>query len=298
MKTKQSLEEILSKYRPQPGAQFYQRMAKAPWAIKENPLIRSVPSRPARFGWQIAVAIIIVIALIAFSIPPVRASISAWLGLSVAPANQMPAASITLVPITLPAPTSTPAEASTATRAPTAEATQPEPTVNPANPDRPPEVKQIDAQAGWSILVASNLPKGYIYQSAYFDTNHQMVILTYLVTRPLPGATDPSLTESKSITLLQAQKNDFVPMQIAPATHVEDIQINGAPAAYAVGAWDAEFVKDAIDPNGGKMVYTWRSDLAVQNLYWQVGKLYLCLVTDDGAVSQAELIKMAESVQP
>ncbi len=123
-----------------------------------------------------------------------------------------------------------------------------------------------------------------------------MVILTYLVTRPLPGATDPSLTASKSITMLQALTNDFVPMQVAPATHVEDAQVNGLPAIYAVGAWKTEFVKNDRDPNGGQMVSTWRNDLAVQNLYWQVGKIFLLLVTDDSAVSKQELLDMAASV--
>jgi hypothetical protein len=74
---------------------------------------------------------------------------------------------------------------------------------------------------------------------------------------------------------------------------VADIQVNGQPAAYTVGAWDTEFVKDDQDPNGGKMVSTWRNDLPVQNLYWQVGNVYLALVTDDEAVSREELIDMA-----
>ncbi len=85
-------------------------------------------------------------------------------------------------------------------------------------------------------------------------------------------------------------------MQIAPDTNVEDIQVNGQPAAYAVGAWDAQFVKDDNDPNGGKMVSTWRNDLPVQNFYWQVGKAYLLLVTDDESVSKQDLIDMAASI--
>ncbi len=161
----------------------------------------------------------------------------------------------------------------------------------------PAEFSQLSAQAGWDILAPGQLPEGYHFQSAYYDTNHQMVILTYLVTRTLPGAADPSLTASKTITLAQAMKNDFIPMQIAPGTNVEDTQVNGQPAAYAVGAWDAEFVKDDNDPNGGKMVYNWRNDLPVQNLYWQVGKVYLALITDDEAVSKQALIDTAASMR-
>ncbi len=146
---------------------------------------------------------------------------------------------------------------------------------------------------GGDILYPAKLPEGYQYQSAYFDANHQMVMLTFLVTRPLPG--DAALTASKTITLLQAQKNDFVPMQVAPGTNIEDIQVNGQPAAYTIGAWDSEFVKDDQDPNGGKMVSTWRNDLNVKNLYWQVGPVYLLIVSDDEAVSQQEMLDMAAS---
>ena len=149
--------------------------------------------------------------------------------------------------------------------------------------------------AGWDVLAAGFLPEGYKFESAYFDANHQMAILTYLATKPLPG--DPSLTSSHTITLLQALKNDFVPLQVAPAASVVDIQVSGQPAAYAVGAWDTEFVPDAKDPqSGGKMVSTWRNELKVQNVYWQVGQVFLALVTDDAGVSKEELIRMAEGV--
>ncbi len=85
-------------------------------------------------------------------------------------------------------------------------------------------------------------------------------------------------------------------MQIAPNTNVTDIQVNGQPAAFTLGGWDTEFVKDSTAPNGGKMVSSWRNDLPVKNLYWQVGKIYLALITTDESVSQQELIDMASSI--
>jgi hypothetical protein len=159
----------------------------------------------------------------------------------------------------------------------------------PADPD------QLSNQIGWDILTPSYLPDGYHYQSAYYDPNQKLVVLTYLVTRPLPGATDPSLTSSETVTLLQSQRNDFVPMQVAPNTNITDTLVNGAPAAFTIGGWDTEFVKDNTAPGGGKMVSSWRNDLPVKNLYWQVGKLYLVLITGDGVVSQQDLIDMASS---
>ena len=61
---------------------------------------RSAP--PTRFRWQIGIVIILVLVLLSFSIPQVRATLSTWLGLSVAPSNQMPATAVTLVAVTPP----------------------------------------------------------------------------------------------------------------------------------------------------------------------------------------------------
>ena len=287
MKPDQKLSKLFEDYHPRPGERFYQRMANTPWNQKEKPMTAH-SQRKLRFGWQAAAVLVLVLTMLAFSIPSVRASISAWLGLSVAPSNQMPAQAVTLAVLNTPTPTQenpTPAE----TVAPPAE-------TPPANTAQPGETNPLSAQAGWEVLTAAYLPEGYAYQSAYFDTNHQMAILTYTATRPLPGSTDPSLTETKTITLLQAAKNDFVPMQIAPSTQVEDVTVGNQPGAYAVGAWDTEFVPDDKAPGGGNMVSTWRSDLKIQNLYWQVGDIYLVLISDDEAVSRQEMIKTAEGV--
>ncbi len=300
MNPKQPLDKILSEYQPKPGKQFYQKMENAPWTQKRKTM--SNFSRSFRFGWQIAVAFLLVLAALSLSLPGVRASLSAWLGLSVAPSNQMPATSITLAAITpsavqntVPAVVAVPS-ATLANALPTA-LPSPTPVQPTASHPKPAEVNQLAPQVGWNILTPAVLPDGYKFLSAYYDTNHQMVILTYEIARLLPGATDPSLTSTKTITVLQAQKNDFVPMQVSPDSKVSDIQVNDQAASYVIGAWDTEFVKDDNDPNGGKMVSTWRNDLAVQNIFWQVGSIYVTIITDDQAVSQQELIDMAASVQ-
>ena len=258
-------------------------------------------TRPTRFGWPIVIAVILVMIVISLIIPEVRASVSAWLGLSVAPSNQMPAVQVTLVAIT----PSTPVGAAPLavalptlrqTNAAPTEVTSPTALQTLVSSGTPLDFSQLATQIGWDILTPNFLPDGYHFQSAYDDTNQNMLVLTYLVTRLLPGATDPSLTSSETITLLQSQKNDFIPMQIAPNTNVTDIQVNGRPAAYTVGGWDTEFVKDNTAPNGGKMVSSWRTDLPVKNLYWQIGKIYFALITADEAVSQQELIDMASSI--
>jgi hypothetical protein len=242
------------------------------------------PAPPARKGWLIAVAIILLLIVLILIIPGVRASVSSWMGLSVAPSEQVPASTVVLVALT-------PQTIIDATEIPVSTQVQ-----SPVSTATSTEVNQTPSQPEWDTLTPIYLPEGYQFQSAFYDTNLKMLILTYLVTRPLPGATDPSLTSSETITLLQSQKNDFIPMQIAPNTNVTDIQVNGQPAAFTLGGWDTEFVKDSTAPNGGKMVSSWRNDLPVKNLYWQVGKIFLALITTDDAVSQQELIDMASSI--
>ncbi len=284
MSPKKTLTQLLSEYQPTPERRFYQKMEKAPWNNHEENMNHR-PSFLPRLGWQIAAATLLVLLSLSLSIPEVRASISAWLGISVAPSNQMPATVVNLetaIPTSTPQQNPTPADRATA------------PSVEADN--RPEEIRQLDAQAGWKILAPAHLPEGYNFKSIYFDANQRMVIQTYTATRPLPDSTDPALTETKAVTFLQAQRNDFVPLQTAPSANITDVQVGGQPAAYSIGAWDTEFVKDDNDPNGGKMISTWRNDLPVQNLYGQVGDIYYTLVTDDPMVSQQDLTEMAASL--
>lgn len=259
------------------------------------------PKQPRIKVWQIIVGGIIILILISLAIPNVRASISSWLGLSVAPSEQVPAGAVTLTAI----PTNTPVEAASATQAvPVSTSSSAEATLSvilsmvqsaPAD-GASIDFNQLSSQLGWTVLTPTYLPEGYKFQSAYFDSNNKMLVLTYLVTRPLPGATVPSLTSSETITLLQARTNDFVPMQVAPNTTIQDVQVNGGTAAFTTGGWDTEYVKDSSAPGGGKMVSSWRNDLPVKNLYWQVGEVYLALVTADGVITQQDLVDIASSM--
>jgi len=253
-------------------------------------------SRAPRPWWQILLAVILILILVSLLVPGVRASVSNWLGLSVAPSTQMASTPAALVPNSSTTTSESILKTQVITPIAQTPGAYPAPGDSQGSLGNAAEINQLADVAGWNILTPSLLPEGYHFQSAFFDTNNKMLILTYLVTRSLPGTTDPSLTSTESITLLQAQSNDFVPMQIAPNTNVKDIEINGLPAAFTSGGWDTEFVKDSAAPNGGKMVSSWRNDLPVKNLYWQVGNLYLLLVTTDQAVSQQDLIDMASSI--
>ena len=231
--------------------------------------------RSTRFKWQYLISFLLGLVFLILYIITVRAALGSKISAAGAFSNPTAIFSTTSTntnPAAIPLLTQTPPAVGT---------------------EKPAEIDEISRQAGWEILVPGQLPEGYHFQSAYFDSSHQMVTLTYLVTRPLPDAADPSLTVSKIITFNQAKQSDFIPMQIAPEMHVEKTRVNDQPAFYGMGAWDAEFVKDGKDPNGGEIVSTWRNDLNIKNLHWQADELYLVLISDDEAVSQQELIDMA-----
>jgi hypothetical protein len=251
--------------------------------------------------WLIILGIIVVLILLSLAIPNVRASISSWLGLSVTSSEQVPASTVALEEI----PTSAPVQAAAATQTPptsvpaTSEGTQSvvlSMIQSGASSGTTLDLSQLSSQIDWNVLTPGYLPEGYQFQSVYLDATNKMLVLTYLVTRPLPGSTDASLTSSETITLLQALHNDFVPMQVAPDTNIEDIQVNGSTGVFTTGGWDTQFVKDNSAPGGGKMVSSWRNDLPVKNLYWQIGQVYLALVTADETIDQQDMVNIATSI--
>jgi hypothetical protein len=242
--------------------------------------------------WQLVLAVIIAMIAISLFVPQVRASLSTWLGLSVAPSDRVPAPPVTLIPITATPPVNPTLESVGKSASPQAQSVTGQGTTLSGIPD----LKQLANQAGWDIFTPGWLPEGYKFQSAHYDPNQKVVFLTYLVSRALPDSSGSSLTATKTISFLQALKDDFIPMQVAPATNVEDIEFNDMPAAYAVGAWDTQFVPDDQEPSGGKFISAWRNDLQVQNVYWQDGDVYLVLVTDDETLTKQNLLDMASSI--
>jgi hypothetical protein len=238
----------LESYKPQPGRQFYHRMASSPWNRK-RPMPQSMFSR--RFAIGFAAFMIVAIAL-SMSIPTVRAAVLKYLGLNVSSSESISNPAI-------------PAESLVDSQ----------------------KVEEISNLAGWKIKVPSWLPEGYKFYDTVYDSPNKMAILTFLATRQLPG-NDPTMTETKAITMVQALHNDILPLMVAPSTFIHDISINGQPAAYAVGAWEN---------NAATGKATWNNSNELQNVYWQIDKVYLTLNSNDTLVNQDDLIQIAESTK-
>lgn len=247
-KREETLVSVLEHYAPRPGRRFYQRMAAAPWNRSEQTRV-STPFRRAAFG--VAVCLVILVAFV-FAIPTARAAFINFLGLHFSPSNTMPNPSI-------------PAGSLIDSQ----------------------KVAEISEKAGWTIKEPTWLPEGYRFSSAMYEPANKMVLLTFMAKRQLPG-NDPNMTETKAITLIQALRNDIIPLMVAPSTDVRNITVNGQPAAYAVGAWE----NDAATGQA-----TWRNTYPLQNVYWQIDTVYLNLNTNDSQVSQADLIRLADSVK-
>jgi|YNPNPStandDraft_1061719.scaffolds.fasta_scaffold02796_9 hypothetical protein len=88
----------------------------------------------------------------------------------------------------------------------------------------------------------------------------------------------------KTISLFIRHLNqDFVPTEIVGPGSVEEVTIKGQPAALVRGAWNPT-------------TQEWRSTGLV-HLHWAAGKMVYQLVTGEGAVSTADLVRMAESME-
>jgi hypothetical protein len=238
----------LENYKPKPGPRFYQRMDSSPWNQEKRATHQFAPRR---FAVGIAAILIAVIAL-SMSIPSVRAAVLKYLGLNVSASETVPNPAIS-------------AESLVDSR----------------------KVDEISSLAGWKIKTPTWLPEGYQFLDAQYDATNQMVLLTFDATRQLPGG-DPSMTETKVITMVQALHNDILPLTVAPTTKVLDVTINGQPGAYATGAWESDAVTGTA---------TWNSSYDLKNVYWQMDTLYLSLNTADDLVSQEDLLRLAESTK-
>lgn len=159
-----------------------------------------------------------------------------------------------------------------------------------------PPAGQTAIEAPGGLLIPVEIPAGYALQSTITIQESQQTILSFYSTRPLEGA-DPALTATTTITLVQSPRNDRVPLVISPSAHVQDILVNGQPAVYTIGAWDAAYMPDPNQGSTGKFETTWRNDLEIQNVYWQEGEIFLVLITGDKALTREILVRMAGSVK-
>lgn len=91
-------------------------------------------------------------------------------------------------------------------------------------------------------------------------------------------------TSHRSVSLFAEYLNqDFIPTEIVGIGGVEEVTVNGQPAALVRGAWNPK-------------TKTW-SPKGLVHLRWGQGKVVYQLITVEGALSTEELVRMAESVK-
>lgn len=146
-------------------------------------------------------------------------------------------------------------------------------------------VDEISTLAGWTVKYPGWVPEGYQFNEVMYDSANNLVIITFIATRQL-SESDPSLTQTNTITLVQSSRNDLIPLVVAPGAEMGNMMINGQPGVYTVGAWKNDNATGTA---------TWDSSYEVQNINWQIGSTYLSLNTNDPQVSKEDLAKMAEA---
>ncbi|HYF65642.1 MAG TPA: hypothetical protein VD886_22630 [Herpetosiphonaceae bacterium] len=157
-------------------------------------------------------------------------------------------------------------------------------------PQQPGWLAALSARVGWTVRLPTALPDGYRFESAVEDAGNEQVIVTYLASQVIDATS--GLTATSALTLIESKRNTSLPLIVAPQTAVEPVAVGERGGAYALGAWDSEY-----DPETDAFVARWRSDLAVANLFWERDGVYYVLITDNPAVSRADLIAAAASVE-
>jgi hypothetical protein len=223
--------------------------------------------------WQLVLAVIIAMIAISLFVPQVRASLSTWLGLSVAPSDQVPAPPVTLIPITATPPVNPTLESVGKSASPQAQSVTGQGTTLSGIPD----LKQLANQVGWDIFTPGWLPEGYKFQSAHYDPNQKVVFLTYLVSRALPDSSGSSLTATKTISFYKRYQMILYPCRLRRRTNVEDIN---STVCLLPTPWEhgTPIRPGYQEPSGSKLISSWRNDLQVQNVYWQDGASSSCLL--------------------
>ncbi|HEY1016663.1 MAG TPA: hypothetical protein VGE07_28385 [Herpetosiphonaceae bacterium] len=255
-----ALEDALAERHPAPGPAFYRRMERAPWVRRQR------PARRIALAGLVAAALL---AALALTNPTISAALRATLGLQRSQDDQIdqPAGGAELIVV------------------------EPDPAAS--EPAADPSIRAAAQAAGWPVAVPGAPPPGYAFHGATYDPASKQVIQSFIATKPLPGS---DLTASSFVTLVESPSNGSVPLLIAPSTELAPLTIGGTPAASAVGAWDSIFEPDG-SAAGGRMVWQWRNDLAIRNLFWQREGRYIAIISDDPAVGLPELIRMAESLE-
>jgi hypothetical protein len=163
------------------------------------------------------------------------------------------------------------------TALPTSEASTPDPA---SILDAHATVAEVAAQAGFTVLQPASVPDNLTFSGASFDPNKNLTRQFF------------QSAESNGLVVEQepvpATNNCELCGDVGASAAIEEVSIGDVTGQYVVGTWK---LTDSAT--------TWDADPYLQTMHWQKDGMYfeLLYMGDPGALSKAEMISIAESMQ-
>lgn len=146
-------------------------------------------------------------------------------------------------------------------------------------------VEEVEAQAGFDVLVPAYLPSGYTLEDVYYDEGGKLVSQFYN-------------HDGIGFNIVQMQAEAAEPMEVGATAEIIEVQIGDVTGQYVEGFWTLDSTRD------GETVQlegqSWNSDFPFSQLRWQVGDTVFWMMTTLGQKSDLPLSEweaIAESLR-
>ncbi len=153
-------------------------------------------------------------------------------------------------------------------------------------------VAEAELLAGFEAHLPGQLPQGFAFSGAAFDTDREAIVINYHAEQS--GAV---------LRVFQSQAGEEY-QQIGASAGVESVLVGDAIGEYVSGAWSVPAVKSTLEADTAESTLpleaTWNPDAEIQFLRWKANdRQYEILYAGNGSekLTQADLIALAESMK-
>jgi hypothetical protein len=262
------IEELLSKFTPQPTARFYLKMRIAPWqrlipADASRSTIKIKPER--KLIWGLVGLVIVCAILLILIIPSARVAASQIIHLFLpAPSNLLD------VQVTL---------------------TNPGDLLDFSDPANFRfSVTQVQQLAGFGVKQISLLPAGLTFIGSRYDPKYNAVTLLYIANKYKLFLTQRPLGNSEDL------------FSIGESANVKNVKVGNNDGEFVMGGWKAVSTQPVTDvqipARTVNISAIWENELPQSTLRWQAdGIAYEIRSNGEGSPSQLELINLANELK-
>jgi hypothetical protein len=264
----QEIEELLSKFTPQPTSRFYIKMKSAPWQgqIPSQLPRSSINLKPHhKLIWGLAALGLACVILLIIIIPSARVAASQILHLFLSSSSNQLDVQVTL--------------------------SRPGDLLDFSDPvNFTLSVADVKQQAGFGVKEISFLPEGLSFIGSRYDPSYNAVTLLY---------------EAKNYKLFLTQRplgNGEDLFSIGASANVKNVKVGNNDAEFVIGGWNAvttQAISNNQNPTSTVNIYAvWENELPQSTLRWQADGIVYELRSDgEGSPTQSELINLANELK-